>query len=301
MTLTEIMRRFAKGSSKRAKALFEAFAKTEGDDTPPLMPARIDFSSTDSADRRRVIEVWTKKSQMLMHIADKMSGKLYSGIFSEQVQKNIEKYNRCRADKELPQLLTQMEIVDTWHEKWLSPDGMVLLERSHLPGKNPPILLQAYPMIDGESRSPVEDLLDQQKYVNRLVMLVDDVLTSTAKGVVLFPADQIPEGLTWQEVKRIWASPSGILPFKRTSKTIMPQQINPGTSFPGAVDMLQTQLSLFDDIAGIASGNSTHNTATGADMLRQQRENVMVSMLDLLIGFRSLTLRRDALIQTLSS
>lgn len=294
LTLTEILRNFGDSSVSRVKTLFEVFSRGSNSEGSPMSRSRTEFDRTDTPDRHRVIEVWSKRSDTVMHIADRLSGKVYSGLFSEETVQNVDEFNRVRREKGEPELLTGVEIDDTWEEKWLTPEGLVLREEVHLPGINPPILMQAYPMIDGESRSPVEDLLDQQKYINRLVMLVDDVLSASAKGVVLYPTDQLPEGLTWQDLRKIWSSPSGILPYKRTSKSIMPQQINNSGSFSGAVDMLRTQLTLFDEIAGL-SGHSRESDSRvlGAEMMRQQREKMLVSMLDLLSGFHSFTCRRD--------
>ena len=145
----------------------------------------------------------------------------------------------------------------------------------------------------------VEDVIDQQKYVNRLISLLDHIISSSAKGVLLYPADQLPEGFTWRDLRRIWANPNGILPFKRTAKGMMPQQVTAsGAVGSGATEMLRMQLQLFDEISGATGAlRGKSSSASGEGMLRTELENAVVSMLDILASFRSFVLERDKLIK----
>ena len=160
---------------------------------------------------------------------------------------------------------------------------------------SPELVVRCYPMLDGRVHSLVQDLLGQQRYVNRLVTLLDEVLRYSAKGALLFPTDQLPEGVTWQQMRDIWSRPGAIIPFRRNSKNIVPTEINTGGSYGGAAEMLKTQLDLFSRIAGtpLSAVNDRMN-ATSADMLRRQMENEMISLLDTLSAFREFTGARDA-------
>lgn len=155
-----------------------------------------------------------------------------------------------------------------------------------------------YPYIDGEVHSLVEDLLGQQKYVNRLVTLLDDIISNSAKGVLLFPTDQLPEGFTWTDIRRLWANPGGIIPFKRTSRTVSPQQVHSSGSSEGAWEMLRTQLRIFDDVAGIpASMQGKESNGKGAEAMRRELENGTIAILDILSAFRAFICRRDSIKQ----
>ncbi len=64
--------------------------------------------------------------------------------------------------------------------------------------------MRLYPMVDGEvAQHVVETVIDQQKFVNRLVGLLDEILGASAKGAVLYPVDQLPDGMTWKELRRL--------------------------------------------------------------------------------------------------
>jgi len=293
-TLTRLLRAFGHGNASRVRTLLEAAGKPGMKQGIPFEPGETDFFTSDTADTFRIVEVWRKDMETVMRVADMADGKCYSGLYSAEVARNVEDFNKRRSDSNKPGLACSVEITESWTETWMTTSGMVLAEKTHTPRTSPPIVIQAYPMIGGETHSAVEDLLDQQKYINRLVMLLDDVLASSAKGVILFPSDQLPENITWAELRKIWAQPSGVIPFRRTSKTVMPQQINGSGSFSGAVDMLRTQLGIFDEIAGTDSSRPMGTqSASGADMLRQQRESALVAMLDVLFSFRTFTERRN--------
>lgn len=187
------------------------------------------------------------------------------------------------------------EVAEGWTVTFLAPNGDVLSRRSVAAEETPPFVLALYPMIDGEVHSFVDDLIEQQKYVNRLIMMLDDVMRASAKGIVMFPVDQLPEGMTWSDVRRLWAEPGAILPFKRTSKNIMPYQMqNSGTS-AGAAHLLKIQLDMFDEISGSTSGTrGGQSHAAGAEMLRQEFEQATVAIYDLMQSFDSFIARRNS-------
>lgn len=192
-------------------------------------------------------------------------------------------------------LAWEEEVTEGWTVTFLAPNGDILSRRQAAADETPPFVLTIYPMIDGEVHSFVEDLIEQQKYVNRLIMMLDDVMRASAKGIVMFPVDQLPEGMTWADVRRLWSEPGAILPFKRTSKNIMPYQLqNSGTS-AGASQLLKIQLDMFDEISGSTSGTrGGQSHAAGADMLRQEFEQATVAIYDLLQTFDAFVARRNA-------
>lgn len=245
----------------------------------------------------RVVEVWRRCSVPLCSVYDAESGRLLQGEFTPQMPARIDAFNRHRIAEGRRPVMVRSQVHDCWQQSWLLPDG-TLLARRVCPASMPlPLVLRLHPMVDGEVHSLVESVIDQQKFVNRLVGLLDEILGAAAKGAVLYPVDQLPDGMTWTELRRLWSEPSAILPFKRTSKSIQPRQISAPGNCTGATELLRTQLALFDDISG--SGGILSGTArqtVGADMARLQRDGATIAILDLLSAFREFTARRDSLI-----
>ena len=75
-----------------------------------------------------------------------------------------------------------------------------------------PFAVKFYPLTDGEIHSFVEDVIDQQKAINRLMVQIDHIMATSAKGVLLFPLDQKPADIDWRDISERWAQPDGVIP-----------------------------------------------------------------------------------------
>ena len=160
----------------------------------------------------RAIEVWTLELQEVLECHDSTIGELYTVGLDKKA--DIDTENTRRKAAGAAEIKTNWSIDKAWHCRWFSPDGQCLLHyTSNFTHKSHPFVVKLYPLTDGEVHSFVEDVIDQQKYINRLVTLIDHVMGASAKGVLLFPDAALPEGFTWQDIKRIWKSTDGILPY----------------------------------------------------------------------------------------
>lgn len=242
----------------------------------------------------RMIEIWRRAPEGLIRVHDPEEGEYLEFPGTESAAVTLRKLNVRRRDEGRPQVNCVPDIVDRWTHLWLTVGGEVLSCESLPEDARIPLAVRCYPMIDGEIHSLVEDVLSQQHYVNRLVMLLDEILRFSAKGVLLFPSDQVPPGMTWEQVRRLWATPGGVLPFMRNSKNITPMQIDTSGTSAGASEMLRTQLQLFSRISGTTFAGEDHGmNANSADMLRRQMENEMVALLDILATFQAFLAERD--------
>lgn len=296
---SSLVERFGYGEMTRISSIIESARTAAGSSPLPCLASEVDFGVSDVDGLCRVIEVWRRLYTEVMTVYDIETGNLVAGPATEEASLRVDLLNRRREAEGRHPLAARTAWNEVWEQTWLLPDGTVL-DRCLCHRKRPvPFVMRLYPMVDGEVHSMVETVIDQQKFVNRLVGLLDDILAASAKGAVLYPVDQLPEGMTWEELRRLWSSPAAILPFRRTSKSIQPRQISGSGSCAGATDLLKTQLSLFDDISGaggIISG--TGRQATGADMARLQRDGAAIAMLDILSAFREFALRRDSVVDS---
>lgn len=285
LSLSTLIERFAHKCATRAEKIADSFRRFR-DAAVPCLAGSVDFNEADIPDLTRVVEVWRLCYLNVMEIYDPEKGNLFTGVSTPATAARLDRINRRRGKERRRMLISRTRRAEVWEESWLLTDG-TLLDRSYHPKRTPlPIALRLYPMVDGEVHSLVESVIDQQKFVNRLVGLLDEILGASAKGAVLYPVDQLPDGMTWQELRRLWSSPSAILPFKRTSKNIQPRQLNGGGSCAGATELLKTQLSLFDDISGAGGIFSENRRADGVEMARLQRDGAAIAMLDILSTFR---------------
>lgn len=289
----EALERFAGGDPGRAGALKEAFRAAI---PAPLLPLQgekgVDFATPQIPGTWRVVELWEKVGSEWIEVYDPFSRQLSR---EEPVALDrLRGLNCARASVGSAPLSWRHRTEEQWRCRWLTASGVLVGEKD---GGEPPFALRFYPMIDGEVHSLVEDVIHQQKYVNRLISLLDHIISSSAKGVLLYPADQLPDGFTWRDLRRIWSTPNGIMPYKRTARGVSPEQVHTGSAVgAGAAEMLKTQLQLFEDISGSTGalrGNSMR--AAGEGMLLAELENATISLLDLLAAFAAFTHDRDAL------
>ncbi|MGM9872379.1 MAG: hypothetical protein ACI30X_02845 [Muribaculaceae bacterium] len=266
MTLGEILNRFGNGSKRRCdalKALFMAPLHADfgiPDDAIGSTPAAVDFFTARNG-RCRVIELWRLR-----------------GI------ETSDQYSHRWVDMR-------------WHCTWLAPDGTVLATyNSPYKHASHPFAVKFYPLTDGEVHSFVEDVIDQQKTINRLVVLVDTILAASAKGALLFPLSQLPEGVSISDIARQWAKPEGLIPIRGGNQNDIPRQVITNSAESGAYRLLELQMKLFEDVSGISDALMGRNisAATGASLYDAQVRNAAIALTDLLDTFASFTTDRNA-------
>lgn len=266
MTEAEVINRFGRGSGRRADALRRLYAGL-GDawslDGPGSagVPASGGVDFYHARDRRlRVIEVW----RLAADDARDTAGHHYMSV--------------------------------RWHCTWLAPDGTVLSSHPSPYGHGShPFVVKHYPLTDGEVHSFVEDVIDQQRTINRLVVLIDTMLATSAKGALLFPVDQLPRGVSIDDVARLWSSPDAVIPVTGRAGSEMPRQMVTNTADSGAYQLLSLQMKLFGDVSGVSDALLGRNVpaATGSGLYDAQVRNAAIALADLLDTFTSLTDERN--------
>ena len=150
-------------------------------------------------------------------------------------------------------------------------------------------VFKAYPFIDGEIHSFVADLIDQQRYTNRLITLYDWIMRSSAKGVLLVPEESIPDGYSLADIADEWARFNGVIAIRTKNGAQMPQQVAMNATNVGIKDLLQTQLDFFEDISGVAGvlQGKRDGNSNNASLFAYQTNNATLSLLDIIETFQS--------------
>lgn len=256
-----------------------------------------DFLLSSDMTLCRVIEVWTKEQKERYHVHDPNNGDIYK-IETEDYEEKVVQVNAARrqeclqagmAEKDIPLLKAEWFIDDFWYFRYLTPTGLVLKE-----GETPyqhgshPFIYRVFPGIDGEAHSFVSNVIDQQKYTNKLITTSDFMIKASAKGLLYVPKEALDgTGLTPEDVAAVWASPNGVLCLN--GKGGLPQQITAQVSNIGIGDLLNLQMKFFEDISGVngaLQGKPGYSGQSGA-LYAQQTQNSTTSLLDLLDAFSS--------------
>lgn len=258
MSLPEMLNRFGGGDPVREAELTRVFDSCSH--ALPLFGGESSFGFSGKIGHCRIAEVWTLDSH--------------------------------RSADDSPKL------VFCWHCRWYAADGSLLGEYDSPYGHGAhPFAVKFYPLTDGEVHSFVEDVVDQQKAINRLMVQIDHIMATSAKGVLLFPVDQKPTDVSWKDICERWALPDGIIPITGQG-TQMPHQVVTNNDNNGAYQLLQLQMKLFEDVSGVSEallGKGLSN-ARGSELYESQVRNATVALADLFDSFAAFTTERNRLL-----
>ncbi len=296
MSLREILMRFAPEGGRRATHLTACYSRSQSVSDAVFIGDDISrrFFETESG-RCRVIELWTLESRSVLRCHDHASGQYF--LVPSGQEKLLGKEASRRTESKIPVIEWCPSTTLRWHCRFLTPTGEILQEfDSPYAHGSHPFAVKFYPLIDGEVHSLVEDIIDQQRYVNRLITLVDHVMSVSAKGALLVPQDCIPPGWSFKELGRLWAQPNSIIPYIPNNGE--PKQLVGGSENSSAYRMLDMQMDLFHRISGVndvlqGKVGSTHSSAALFD---SQVERSAVAILDLMRTFNDFRLHRNELI-----
>ncbi len=248
----------------------------------------------------RVVEVWRKECAWRLYCHDFATGSYELRPIADL--KALEQENERRRIKaenlgEAPCLVEfQQQYAPVWRCYHLSPDGHTLYEGDspYLHGMHP-FVFTFYPLVDGECWGLVEDLIDQQKIINRNMILFDFINSASAKGVLLVPEECIPDDYTLEDIADEWARYNGVIKIKARAGAQIPQQISSNALHPGLNQMIEMQLRLMADIGGVhgAIQGKAPTAGTPSSLYAQQSQNSSVNTLDYVATFNQFLQLRD--------
>lgn len=255
----------------------------------------IDFLLSPDSGLCRVIEVWRKEMKPRFRCHDYLHGDYYldeiknEGMILSENRSRLEEGRAAgMAEEEIPLIDYEWFMDSFWYYRFMTPFGQILTEgetpykhRSH------PYTIKMYPFINGEIHSFVSDVIDQQRYVNRLITLDDWIVKASAKGVLMFPEELMPEGMSIEDLQVEWTKHNGIIFYKSKPGVTMPTQIANNSTNVGAFQMLQLQMSLMEDVSGVTGalqGKQGYSGMSGT-LYAQQQQNASASLADILESF----------------
>ena len=255
-----------------------------------------EFLFTSEPGRCRVIEIWSKEQKPRYRCHDYQNGDIFKIDEEDYAQVVLtENEERMRMAKEagmpedeVPLIKATWFVDDYWYFYYLSPFGDILRE-----GETPyehgshPYVFKAYPFIDGEIHSFVADVIDQQRYTNRLITLYDWIMRASAKGVLMMPEDCLPDGVSIDDIAESWTEFNGVIVYQPSKSGKVPEQVANNSTNIGIAELLNMQLKFFEDISGVTGALQGKPGYSGesASHYNQQTENATKSLLDLLECF----------------
>lgn len=261
----------------------------------------MDFYGTRRPSDCRVYEIWTKETKTRIRCWDTNSGERYKieredyGRIAAENQRRIEGGMRFGMDRDDIPLIECEEFLDEyWYYQFLTKQGDILLEgETPYEHKGHPYTIKLYPYVNAEVHSFVSQLIDQQRYVNRLVTLNDFILRTGAKGVTMIPESVIPDDMTPEQFAEKWTAVDGLIIYqpKKEFLGLKPEVFHSNANNSGITEMLQIQMQLMRDVSNVqgALQGKTPASGTAASRYAMESQNATVSFASLLAKFTAFT------------
>lgn len=255
----------------------------------------------------RVIEAWTTETKYRYQCYDPIATNESDAYFriecddkvliAELNAKNVERkkqYDLMGVPPEDRAYITAKKVADKyWYYTFMAPDGTVLC-RGETPYdfKSHPFTVKFYPYVNGEIHPFMGNVIDQQRYINRLIIMNDMAIRSSAKGLMLVPT-QVLDGMTPDEFAEQATEYDGIIFYtpKATLPNSRPDVITSNAVNLGTNELLQIELNLMREVSNVSGAlqGKTPTAGTSASRYAQESQNASTSLYSILKDMESFT------------
>jgi len=247
----------------------------------------------------RVIEVWEKQVVLRTRVHDMADGSLQ---VTEYTKQEIEAMNRARIRKYIdagkdpartPLMMGEEILVHVWYFQYLSPFGHVLSE-----GESPywhgshHFIMPLFQLHDGKLNCFVSDLIDQQRYINRLITLWDFILGTSAKNTLVIDKNSLA-GQNIEDIADDYREVGGVIALNLRDGAKPPFELGKNMANLGITDMIKLHMELIQDISGVHSSLQGKQAPSGtpASLYAQEAQNASINIKSILDSFN--VFRRD--------
>ena len=300
MSLNEVKMRFGGGSERRCADIESVYGR--GADVSFFSDSSAGLLRPADATRCRVIEVWTMEARTVLKCHDTAASRTFL-VDAAGGDKAVARCNRERGRQGQGRIVARRAMTVRWRGRWFAPDGTLLYaEDSPWPHGQHPFVVKFYPLIDGEVHPFVEDIVDQQRHINRLITLIDHIISTSAKGALLMPIQAQVPGISLGEYAAAWARPGSVIPYDTSRTTVMPQAVTGRGDDAGATSLLGIEMRMMEQISGVSTalqGMEGSSDRGSASLYSARVENSIVALRDIFDTFAAFCRRRDTLLRTL--
>ncbi|MBK5195729.1 MAG: hypothetical protein JJE08_06825 [Proteiniphilum sp.] len=254
----------------------------------------------------RVIEVWRKESKERLECWDTRSGDYYKHELDDINRIRLENQRRMTLysqkgieEKDMRLIKIRWFIDNYWYFYFLSPRGDVLKEgETPFWHKSHPFSFKMYPQYNGKVYPFVGDFIDQQRYINRYMMLYDFIIRNSAKGVLVAPRELLQD-YTKEMLRDEWTRVDGLILYNSSALAQLPnakiEQIKNASVPVGVTEMIAMQVQSLEAISGVSGAlqGQTAKSGTPSSLYLQQSQNSSTSLTEIFESFRGLREARD--------
>lgn len=248
----------------------------------------------------RVIEVWTTESKQRLQCFDPIATSENNAYFRIDMddtamiaklrsdnEKRKQQYDEMGVPEDERAYITSEEITDKyWYYTYMAPDGTVLCQgETPYDYKSHPFTMKLYPYINGEIHPFMANVIDQQRYINRLIVMNDMAIRSSFKGFKMIPTTVL-DGKTPQQFMEEVIEYDGWIFYtpKRQMANVKPEVITSNAVNIGTNELLQIELNLIRDVTNVSGAlqGKTPSAGTSAARYAQESQNATTSLYTIL-------------------
>lgn len=266
--------------------------------------SRIDFFRPLQTEQCRVIEIWTKEQFDSFYCHDTAKGEQYfvstadeQNIIAENNRRILEMVQAGGTADDAALIEYEYRVEEKWIVRYLTPTGDVLLqeETPYTHGSHP-FVIGAFPLVDGEIHSFVEDAINPQRMTNRLLSRIEYQRMNDIKGLfVVNKKIREKSNVTLNEIAATITSPAGVVELDWEGGEEPFKQYHSTSSKQDDVQMLGQYMSLLNEITGAhgAMRGEQAKSGTPSSLYAQETQNANNNIADMMQWYNGLIRKRD--------
>lgn len=192
---------------------------------------------------------------------------------------------------EVAGLIEYQQIYDQyWHFQMLTPWGEVLQEfDSPFEHRSYPYTFRFFQFANGDVVPYISSVIDQQRHINRLVMMKDMMMDAGAKGLKFIPSTLIPDDMTRDEFREQCVEIGGTIFYQPDPKNpkAAPQFFTNNSQDAGFSELLAMQVRNINEITSVSEAlqGQTAKSGTPASRYALETENATTAVAALIQKF----------------
>lgn len=335
LTWREILAKFTDGSDGQAQQLNEIYLQTQTHYSPEQgyqatgeaqLTGLEDFLHSSIQGKYRVIEVWTMESRqsLWVHDWDKSdAGFMPMGVKAELDAENErrkranvmmdenglpildengeEMYYEDPDELNLIEYEPQMETF--WYRRYITPNGYLLdarespyfVLRDGYRCSIQPYSFLAYPCLQGEVKSLIMRMENNQRTLNHYMMMINFVVANGAKGTLLVDDASVSDKVSPEENRRNYNKTNGEYHWDSSKGGEKPEVLM-NKSIPAGVEfMINFAKTMAAEGSGVQGALQGVHRNTSGKQYQLERESASTSVTDFVESFNCFKLREAKL------
>lgn len=247
----------------------------------------LSFLVPGDAAKYRVIEAWEKVGRWVLYCHDYADGT--EEVHTDLKMADVEAINARRIEagtaagllpEDVKLVFAAEQYEYFWRVRYLTPNGHCLREEeTPFEHQEHPYIIMTLPPVDGRYRGVLSDIIDLQRTVNRLLSMLDFIIGSSAKGLLMVPEECLPQDMTLEDFSREYVKANGVVLIRKGAGDKLPRQISTNGTNVGAWELLNMELNVMQQITGLSGAvqGQAARAGTPSSLYAQETSNSLTN------------------------